>query len=196
MTTKIRTRPSAGTSTTEPTANPRRTRVARGTVTPMPTQVRRTPPSLDTIPLTVDGRRQLTQRLAHLQKVVLPEMRPLLTARERDERDVAMFERTFAEAQWLEAVLGAATPVPEQDFEHVSIGSRVQLAMPDGEAIWVRPVHPIEAVLDDERVSVLSPVSQAILGRAVGEHCEVDGPAGRWTCEILAIYDDAVLPAA
>jgi transcription elongation factor GreA len=141
------------------------------------------------IPLTDDGLALLAERLVFLHDVALPELRPLLATRERDERDVAAFERLLAEAQWLEMVLGGAIAIPPQDFDTVGIGARVQLAMPDGESTWVRPVHPIEAALDDERISVASPVSQAILGRRVGDKITVVGPAGTWVCEILDIHD-------
>ena len=45
------------------------------------------------IPLTDDGRALLAERLTFLHDVALPELRPLLMGRERDERDVASFER-------------------------------------------------------------------------------------------------------
>jgi transcription elongation factor GreA len=141
------------------------------------------------IPLTDDGLARLAERLVFLQDVALPELRPLLTARERDERDVATFERFLAEAQWLESVLGRASELPPPDVDAVGIGSRVQLATPDGEHTWVRPVHPVEAALDDERISMTSPVSQAILGARVGDVVVVNGPAGEWVCEIVEIHD-------
>lgn len=141
------------------------------------------------IPLTDDGLAMLAERLVFLHDVALPELRPLLAVRDRDERDVATFERLLAEAQWLESVVGNATSIPPQDFDTVGIGARVQLAMPDGETTWVRPVHPIEAALDDERISVTSPVSQAILGARVGDRVTVDGPAGTWVCEVVDIHD-------
>ena len=149
------------------------------------------------IPLTDDGLALLAERLVFLHDVALPELRPLLTARERDERDVAAFERFLAEAQWLESVLGRATALPAQEFDAVGIGARVQLATPDGEHTWVRPVHPVEAALDDERISMTSPVSQAILGARVGDVVVVNGPSGEWVCEILEIHDgdSAQLPA-
>ena len=46
-------------------------------------------------------------------------------------------------------------------------------------------VDPIEAPLDDVRISVESPLAQALIGRRVGEQVEVDAPAGRYRCRIL-----------
>ena len=46
--------------------------------------------------LTFDGRRQIQQRHDEITDVRLPELRPLLAERERDERDVAAFERLLA----------------------------------------------------------------------------------------------------
>jgi hypothetical protein len=47
-------------------------------------------------------------------------------------------------------------------------------------------VDPVEAPLDDVRISVESPLAQAVLGRRVGEQVEVEAPAGRYRCRIIA----------
>ena len=62
--------------------------------------------------LTADGRVLIEQRLESLYAEALPGLRPLLTGRDRDERDVAAFERLVAEAQRLEAALGRAATAP------------------------------------------------------------------------------------
>ena len=139
------------------------------------------------VPLTPAGCALLEARLESLYADALPELRPLLVGRERDERDVAAFERLVAEAQQLEAVLGCAVTAPPSTDGSVVLGSRVLLGMPDGEKLWVRPVHPVEAALDDERISVASPLSQALLGRGAGEDVTVHGPAGAWVARLLEV---------
>jgi len=147
----------------------------------------------DTIVLTPEGRRLLEERLAMLNDVSLPLLRPLLVCRDRDERDVAEFERLSTEARWLDRVLGAAVTVAEVETETETAqwGTRVRLEILDGESVWIRPVHPVEAFLDDERVSITSPVSKAILGARVGDRVEVHGPGATWTCRILEIEGGA-----
>ena len=139
------------------------------------------------IALTPQGRASLDERLREIRDVHLRHLRPLLSLRERDERDVAEFERLSAEALSLEHVLGTSVTLAPTDCEQVELGSRVQILMPDGEHIWVRPVHPVEAFLDEERISVDSPVSQALLGTKVGDRVTVAGPKATWTCVVLDV---------
>jgi transcription elongation GreA/GreB family factor len=63
----------------------------------------------------------------------------------------------------------------------------VRLLTNDGETMWVRPVHPVEAFLDEERISSTSPLSVAILGRNEGDVVAVESPTGTWLAEIVAI---------
>ena len=153
----------------------------------------RTSPTMpaNTIVLTPEGRRLLEERHSMLTDVSLPLLRPLLVGPERDERDVAEFERLSTEAQWLGRVLGAAVTVADVDTETVQWGTRVRVEIVEGECVWIRPVHPVEAFLDDERVSITSPVSKAILGARVGDRVEVHGPGATWTCRILEIEGGA-----
>jgi transcription elongation GreA/GreB family factor len=50
-------------------------------------------------------------------------------------------------------------------------------------------VHPAEAALDQVRISVESPLGQALLGRPVGASVDVDAPIGRYSVKILATAD-------
>ncbi len=142
--------------------------------------------------LTADGRVLLERRARHLLDDVLPELRPLLTRRERDERDVAEFERLCAEVVWLQRVLDTSGAVEEPIAGRVSLGSHALVLMPDGERVWVRPVHPVEAFLDEERISSTSPLSVAILGREAGDVVTVDGPSGPWICEVVEVHAGCV----
>jgi len=137
--------------------------------------------------LTADGRVLFEQRLESLYAEALPGLRPLLTGRDRDERDVAAFERLVAEAQRLEAALGRAATAPPSSDGTVVLGSRVLVGMPDGEQVLVRPVHPVEAALDDERVSIASPLSRALLGCRPGHRVTVHGPAGEGEADVLEV---------
>jgi transcription elongation factor GreA len=141
----------------------------------------------DTVALTPEGRARLDERLCALRDTDLRHLRSLLSAPDRDERDVAEFERVYSEVLSLENMLGTSVTLAPTDGTQVHLGTRVLLEMPDGELTWVRPVHPVEASLDDERISYDSPVSRAILGAGRGDSITVDSPSGTWTCRILDV---------
>jgi transcription elongation GreA/GreB family factor len=96
----------------------------------------------------------------------------------------------MAEADAVDALLGQAEVIeidPASVDGRVELGMRVGVALSDGTAAWVRPVHPDEAFLDDERVSATSPLAIALMGARVGHTVWVDAPTGAWPCEVLAI---------
>lgn len=144
------------------------------------------------IALTAVGRDLLVQRVERLHSDVLDRLRPHLMGPERDERDVAQFERTLAEVARLEGIIAAAAELPPATTgknARVVPGALVDVdtdAQPS-ERMRVRIVHPEEAVLDDERISWTSPLAKALLGAKVGDACEVTSPAGTWTCVVRRI---------
>lgn len=138
--------------------------------------------------LTAEGRRLLSDRLLDIQQRRMAQIQPHLMGPERDERDVAIFESLMQEAVELEGLLAEAedVEVPE-DPERVGLGVRVRIGMPDGSTEWVRPVHPAEATLDSERISIDSPLAQALSGAAVGDVARVSAPTGDWECRVEGI---------
>lgn len=140
--------------------------------------------------LTRDGAQRLAARLAEITDELLPALRPLLTERERDERVVAEFERLIEESLALEALLGSHHPIDTNPAGHdgrAVLGSRVLIADPDGARWWVRPVHPAESALDDERISATSPLAVAILGARAGHTVWVSAPGGLWACDVIEV---------
>ena len=141
--------------------------------------------------LTAEGRARLNERMVELADEVLPAMRPLLVEDERDERVVAEFERLQAEHDRLAVLLGTAGDIDESTLgESIALGSRVAFADADGLRRVVRIVDPVEAFLDDERVSATSPLAVALLGRGVGDECPVSAPSGVWMARVLAVGED------
>ena len=67
-----------------------------------------------------------------------------------------------------------------------------EVVLEDGTTAWVRPVHPDEAFLDDERISATSPLAIALIGARTGHTVWVDAPTGAWPCEVLSIDLDGV----
>ncbi len=138
--------------------------------------------------LTVEGRRLLTERLVDIQQRRMAQIQPHLMGPERDERDVAIFESLIQEAVELEGLLAEANTVEVVEApERVGLGVRVRIGMPDGATEWVRPVHPAEATLDSERISIDSPLAQALTDAGVGDVVRVAAPTGDWECRIEAI---------
>jgi transcription elongation GreA/GreB family factor len=145
--------------------------------------------------LTRAGYDQLEQRAADIRDRRLPDMRPLLVETERDERVVAEFERLLAEATEIDTLLAQAQVIaidPVAVDGRVDLGMRVQVVLEDGSPEWVRPVHPEEAFLDDERISATSPLAIALIGARAGHTVWVDAPTGAWPCQVLAIDLDGV----
>jgi transcription elongation GreA/GreB family factor len=141
--------------------------------------------------LTPDGRASLEARIDEIAQKELPAMRPLLVEDERDERVVADFERLQAEHDRLLVLLGTSGTLDLEKLGSViTLGSRVALTDSDGQRIIVRIVDPVEAYLDEERISDTSPLAVALLGHSVGDDCEVHAPAGTWTATVLAVGED------
>lgn len=148
--------------------------------------------------LTPDGAELIAARIHDIEQRRLPELRPLLVEAERDERDVAEFERLLAEAARLQGLLNSAELIPVEaggTDGRIDLGMRVHIALADGSSTWVRPVHPEESFLDDERISAESPMAVAIIGSRVGERVPVQAPSGVWICEILDVAPTVLQPA-
>jgi transcription elongation factor GreA len=137
--------------------------------------------------LTAQGVELIEERIRDIEERRLAELRPLLVDEDRDERDVAAFESLLLEVElWHRLIAQSRTlSIPEDAFDGtVSLGVRVQLHVPEGD-LWVTPVHPAEAFLDDERVSAESPLGAALMGKRPGETVTINAPRGSWECTIM-----------
>jgi transcription elongation GreA/GreB family factor len=139
------------------------------------------------IPLTQDGFQLILDRVNDIKDRQLLELRPFLYGPDRDETAVARFEDLLADLARWEGVLARASVMPESSSSTVILGSRVRIQLADGTRTWVRPVHPVEAALDDERISVDSPLGAALLGCRANDDVPVAAPAGEWTCRVLDV---------
>jgi transcription elongation factor GreA len=141
--------------------------------------------------LTPEGRASLQARADEIATEELPAMRPLLVEDERDERVVADFERLQAEHDRLVVLLGTSGTLDLGRLGSViTLGSRVAVTDADGERLIVRIVDPVEAYLDEERISDTSPLAAALLGHSVGDECTVVAPASTWTAKVLAVGEE------
>jgi transcription elongation factor GreA len=146
--------------------------------------------------LTREGRQLLSERARVLRAEVLPQLRAALDDPERDGRIDAEFERAVKELRRLTWAVDHAAIADDLVGEPamVELGTVVTVRVGQGVLERFLVVHPIEAPLDDLRISVRSPLAQALLGHQVGEEVEVAAPSGPYRCQIVAVEGPPVGP--
>jgi transcription elongation factor GreB len=148
-----------------------------------PPQKQRVPKPEAAVVLTSEGQRRLAVRAAWLATELVPRL-----AHSQDGWASGEYERAVSELARLTRILGQAMTtheLPPEDPSIVEFGDEVVVEFAAGDTERYLLVDPIEAPLDDLRISVESPLAQALVGRRVGEQVEVDAPAGRYRCRIL-----------
>ena len=89
------------------------------------------------------------------------------------ERRITILRSRLQHAQVIDEVAAAKSGV-------VTVGSTVELEREDGERLTLE----ISSV---GGVSPESPVGRAVLGKAEGEHIEVEAPRGAWRARVVSI---------
>ncbi len=135
--------------------------------------------------LTPAGRQRLAARLAELETLAQTLLRQLADGN-TDDITAVTYGRAAEEIVRLTAALKAARSVDELPADSccVVLGDTVTLCYPDGESGRYVIVDPLEAPVEDRRISSDSPLGRAVLGRHVGEVVEIDAPGGRYRCRI------------
>jgi len=134
--------------------------------------------------LKSDGRRLVAERLrqAASNEANLAENTEYLHAREEQaqlERRISVLEHRLRSSRVVEPCLGNG---------RVDLGERVRVRdLSSGRPLEVELVGPLEADLAAGRVSVASPLGQALVGLRDGEVADVDAPRGRLRYEVLAV---------
>jgi transcription elongation GreA/GreB family factor len=139
--------------------------------------------------LTPEGQRRLAARADRLTTKSIPRLAHNLDDPDQDGWAGEEYERAVTELAGLTSILGQASTteaLPPERPGIVELGDEVVVEFPSGETDRFLLVHPIEAPLDDVRISVESPLARALIGRQVGEQVEVEAPAGRYRCRIVA----------
>jgi transcription elongation GreA/GreB family factor len=139
--------------------------------------------------LTPDGQRLLQARADWLAIEAIPQLAHNLHDPDQDGWASGKYERAVAELGRLTSILDQALTTEELPPEQpgvVEFGDEILVEFPAGDTERFLLVHPIEAPLDDLRISVESPLARALVGRRVGEQVEVEAPAGRYWCRIVA----------
>lgn len=154
---------------------------------------------MDKIPMTKKGYEEVQEELKNLKNVERPaiiaaiaEARAHGDLSENAEYHAAKEKQSFIEGriQELEGAIGCAqvVDVAALSGDRVVFGATVELFDVDTEAeSTYQIVGQYEADLEKGRISVLSPLARALIGKNVGDETHVASPNGGKTYEILNV---------
>ena len=154
---------------------------------------------MNQIPITRQGYERLKQELVKLKTVERPlNIKAIAEARahgdlsENAEFSAAKERQSFIEGRImdLEYKLGNAEVIdPEKVTKDAArFGCRVVLENIDtGDEVSYQLVGPEESDINEGRISVTSPLGQAMLGKIVGDEISIQAPGGRRNYELIEI---------
>jgi transcription elongation factor GreA len=147
-------------------------------------------PEAAALVLTPEGQRQLAVRAARLATELIPRVAHYyLDDPDQDGWASVEYGQAVTELALLTITLRRAITtdqLPPENPGIVELGDEVVVEFANGYTQRFLVVNPIEAPLDDLRISVESALAQALVGRRVGAQVEVEAPDGRFRCRILA----------
>lgn len=145
---------------------------------------------MNKMPITKAGFEKLKKELEHIKTVSLPEnIRDIETARahgdvtENAEYAAAKERQSFIQGriQELENNLAMSYIVSLDGLtvEKVVFGSTVTIEdMKTGNGIKYQLVGPFESDINENKLSVTSPIGKALIGKSVGDEIRVSAPGG------------------
>lgn len=154
---------------------------------------------MEKVPMTLSGFEALEKELKHLKSVERPaiieaiaEARAHGDLSENAEYHAARERQSFTEGRILELEdkLSRADiiDVTKLSGKTVKFGATVVLADEDsGDEVKYQIVGADEANLEQGRISIISPLARALIGKAQGEAVEVTTPRGSKSYEILKV---------
>jgi transcription elongation factor GreA len=154
---------------------------------------------LERIPVTPDGYAAIRKELEKLKRVERPEnIRSIEEARshgdlsENAEYAAAKDRQSFIEGRIgeLEYKLAHLEVIDPANLpkDRVVFGSRVLLGnLETGEDVRYQLVGPDESDVGSGRISVVSPLGRAMIGRKPGDELVVEVPGGRRAYELIEI---------
>lgn len=147
--------------------------------------------------ISAEGLAELKAELQHLETTRRKEISERIkTARdfgdlkENSEYHDAKNEQAFLETKILRLRerLHSAVVVETEEGSHVSFGSTVKLRDDEsGKDVEYKLVGATEANLAEGKLSVESPVAQAVMGKSAGDKVSVSTPRGNRTYKVLAV---------
>lgn len=150
-------------------------------------------------PMTVAGAEKLREELTRLKQVERPkiinaiaEARAHGDLKENAEYHAAREQQGFVEGRILEieAKLSAANVIDIKQMENegrVIFGATVKLTNQKGESLTYQIVGEDEADLNNNKISVTSPVARALIGKYEGDEVVVQTPEGAMNYEIVEV---------
>jgi transcription elongation factor GreB len=148
--------------------------------------------------ITPRGARQLREELAYLWR----DKRPLVTEQVRaaaalgdrsenaeyqyGKRQLREIDRRIRYLQKRLENLSVVDRIPS-DRDRVFFGAFVTLCTETDEALSIRVVGEDEIDLDNQWISMNTPLARAIIGKSLGDEVEIQRPAGKITAEIVSI---------
>ncbi len=156
--------------------------------------------TLDRIPFTKEGYERLKKELETLERVERPKVvKAIEEARahgdlsENAEYHAAKERQGQREAriQYLHSQLSKADVIDcsSQNCDRVVFGVKVRLENLDsGEEVVYQIVGPDESDINQGKISVTSPLGQALIGKEEGDEVEVNTPSGLRYYEVVEIF--------
>lgn len=154
---------------------------------------------MERIPITPEGYEAIRKELEKLKRVERPEnIRSIEEARshgdlsENAEYAAAKDRQSFIEGRIgeLEYKLGHLEVIDPVNLpkDRVVFGSRVLLGnLETGEDVKYQLVGPDESDVGNGRISVVSPLGKAMLGRKPGDELTIEVPGGKRSYELIEI---------
>lgn len=154
---------------------------------------------MERIPITREGLEKLKSELNHIKSVERPEnIRAIEEARghgdlsENAEYHAAKERQSFLDGKIteLESVIGKAEVIEVEGgpTDRIVFGRTVLLYNIDSdEEVSYQLLGPYESEPEKGKISVTSPLGQALIGREVGEEIKVNTPGGIQEFEVLEI---------
>jgi transcription elongation factor GreA len=152
------------------------------------------------IPITKVGFEKLKKELEQLKSVAVPEnIRDIETARahgdlsENAEYTAAKERQSFIHGRIQELENNLATSeiidLCNLTTEKIVFGSCVIIEdVQTGNGTTYQLVGPLESDINNNKISVTSPIGKALIGRSVGEEIRVNAPGGVREFEIVDIF--------
>jgi len=154
---------------------------------------------MNKIPITKAGFDKLKKELEHIKTVSLPEnIRDIEIARahgditENAEYAAAKERQSFIQGkiQEIENNLAMSYIVNLEGLtkDKVVFGSTVTIEdMKTGDGIKYQLVGPFESDINENKISVTSPIGKALIGRSIGDEIQVKTPGGMREFEVVNI---------
>jgi transcription elongation factor GreA len=151
------------------------------------------------VPMTVLGAEKLREELTRLKQVDRPriinaisEARKHGDLKENAEYHAAREEQGFAEGriQEIESKLSNAQVIDVTTMNNdgrVIFGTTVKLQNPEAGEIVYQIVGEDEASIEENKISVTSPVARALIGKYEGDNVQVQTPEGSILYEIIEV---------